>query len=441
MVILERLSSATHPQVVRVRVRSEQPNFDAPWSRTPRETEGIAVLVGPRLLVTLASAVVHAVEQPPGANQVLARIVAIDHDRDLALLEVAEPWSIEPVALAPLPAECETVVLVGLADERIDVGTARIAEVGLVRYVHSQRHLIAVTVEARQPFHAGGDAVFGKHGLVGLVMQRSNADELRGEVVPTPMIRAFLDGVEAGKPPGVQALGVDVQALKNPLMRTQRGETGVVVTRIDLEGTCDGILQPRDVLLSIDGVPIDDDGNVMLEGRALRHYAVLGTRHIGDSIELGTSAGIKQVTLRPWLPLVPHGNCEPRYLIYAGLVFQPLTRDFLATWDSWWNDAPKELLHAYYVGRRTVARREIIVLSSILEDPINLGYQHLVDESIVRIGDRAPQDFAEFVRLLDAARGDILIETSSGGLIALDSDEVRQGDLTDRASRRNLPRP
>ncbi len=418
-----------------MRVSAEDPDFDAPWARTPREREGIAVVVGRRQLVTLASVIMNAVARPVGTNQVLARIVAIDHDRDLALLEVEDPWDIEPVTLAPVPADGETVILVGVGGDRIEVGAGRVVEVGLVRYVHSQRHLLAVTVEARQPFHPGGDAVFGKQGLIGIVMQQVNTHELRAELVSTPIIRAFLDGVAAGKPPGVPALGIDVQSLNNPVMRTRYGDRGVLVTRVDHEGTCDGVVAPRDVLHAIDGVPITADGNVILDGRELRHYAVLGTRHIGDRIVLGT----RQVTLRPWLPLVPHGHSELRYLIYAGLVLQPLTRDLLMTWDAWWNDAPKELLHAYYLGRRTPQRTELVVITNILENRINVGYDHLVNESIARIGDQVPRDFAHVVDLFDAARGDVLIETGSGGLIALDSEEVRQA--TPRMVRANrIPR-
>ena len=39
--------------------------------------------------------------------------------------------------------------------------------------------------------------------------------------------------------------------------------------------------------------------------------------------------------------------------VYGGLVFQTLTRDYLTTWDKWWNKAPKEFLNYYYLGYRT----------------------------------------------------------------------------------------
>ena len=453
MVILERLPSATHPQVVRVRVSVEEPDFDAPWLRTPHEREGIAVVIGPRLLLTLASVVTDAVEpaRPVGANQVLARIAAIDHDRDLALLEVTDSasaaWDIEPVALGTLAVEGQVVVLVGASEDppRIDVGTGRIVSIGLHRYSHSMRHLLAVTLDARQPFHVGGDAVFGQSGLVGIVMQRHPDDELRGELIPAPIIRAFLEGVAARKPPGVPALGISVQSLTNPLMRAQYGDQGVLVSRVDLGSTCDGVLEPRDVLLSIGGVPIADDGSVAYEGHELRHYVVLSTTHLGDPVELGIRrAGVSSIvtaTLRPWLPLVPPArpDASVRYFVYGGLVFQPLTRDYLTTWESWFDKAPKELLHAYYMGRRTEGQLELVVMTSVLADPINAGYELYANESIIRVGERVPRDLDDLVSLIEAAHGTVTLETSSGGLLALDTQEVRQA--TPRIVRANaVPR-
>src|SRR4051812_11034790 len=100
MVIVERVPGSAVPQVLRVHVRSEDPDFDAPWSSTTYEDVGIAVVVGPRYLLTLASVVIDAVpwDKPLGKDQAIAQIKAIDHDRDLALLEVAgsisDAWGI-----------------------------------------------------------------------------------------------------------------------------------------------------------------------------------------------------------------------------------------------------------------------------------------------------------------------------------------------------------
>jgi hypothetical protein len=322
-----------------------------------------------------------------------------------------------------MPAIGDVVLLVG---ESVGHGVTK--ELGLTRYAHSQRHLICFTVDPRQPLEAGGAAVMRSGKLTGLVMQPD--DEQRVEVIPAAMIRAFLDGV--GKPPGVPALGVGFQPLTNAAMTERFGAGGIVITNVDLGGTCDGALEPRDVLLSIDGVAVDADGLVEYAGQSLRHYVLLGTKHAGDRMRLGLRRGGAlhevDVTLAPWVPLVPSAPRDraPRYLVFGGLVFQPLTRDYLTTWETWWNNAPKELLTAFYLGRRTAERHELIVLTEVLEGPLTTGYDTFVNETVVRIGDHVPRDLADLARVLDDARGTVTFEMSSGALLVCDVAAVRE---------------
>jgi hypothetical protein len=117
---------------------------------------------------------------------------------------------------------------------------------------------------------------------------------------------------------------------------------------------------------------------------------------------------------------------QPDYLVWGGLLFQPLTRDYLTTWDEWWNKGPKEFLDLYYRGRRMPDRREVVILSQIFSDEVNTGYAHLYNESIVRIGDQVPRDFIDFADTLEQAIGLVRIETSSGGVIILHADDARR---------------
>ena len=441
-IVVERVPGSAFPQVVRVHVRSQDPDFDQPWASTAYEDVGVAVVIGDRRLLCLASLVLDAVswDQPLGENQALARVAAVDHDRDLALLEVAGPlpefWGITPIELAPLPAIGEVVLLAGFSEEEPGQrqGHAVIADIGLVRYAHSQRHLLAASIEARQPYSDGGDAVLRSGKLAGLVMQRDREEPLRGDVIAPEIIRAFLAGVERGAPPGVPALGIGFQVPSNPALRAslglEDGDGGIVVTRVEHGGMCEGVLEPRDVLAAIDDVPIAEDGTVEYAGRELRHYAVLCDRTIGERVQLTVWRGgeVREVsaTLGPLAALVSRVRTgPPEYVVFAGLVLQPLSRDFLRTWESWWNNGPKEFLHAYYSGQRTAAQHEVVAITAILEDPITEGYRDFQNESIARIDGAVPRDLRAVVEILDAARGRIAIETSMNNLIVLDADEAR----------------
>src|SRR5260221_11797827 len=256
-------------------------------------------------------------------------------------------------------------------------------------------------------------------------------------MVPPPIIRAFLDGVEKGKRPEIPALGITTQNLENPLLRKQLGlngeERGVVVLHVDHGGSADGLLQPRDVITSIDGLSIANNGTVQFMNRHRTRYdAVLGYRYIGDKVKLDIKRDGKakniEVELARWMPLVPRSRYDlpPQYFVYGGFVFQRLTRDYLTTWDKWWNKAPKEFLNYYYLGYRTAEQHEVVILTQILADEINVGYGHLYNEAIAKLDGAPPRDIEDFVARLSGARRVVQITTTSGGIIMLDADDVRR---------------
>ena len=436
-----------YPEVIRVFATSQDPDFDGPWqARTPSNSTGSAVVIGPGLLLTGAHVVANAtflqVQKPSHPDKAIAKVRAVSHDCDLALLEVADPEffaDIEPAELGPMPKMSDEVSVVGypVGGEEISITEGVVSRIEVQRYSHSQRHLLAVTVDAAINAGNSGGPVFGDGKVVGIAFQKLTGVDNIGEMVPPPIIRAFLDGVDLGKRPEIPALGITTQNLENPLLRRQLGlntsERGVVVLHVDYSGSADGHLQPRDVITSIDGLPIANNGTVQYMGNYRTRYdVVLGHRYIGDRVELGIKrAGMARTVtleLKPWQPLVPRSRYDlpPAYFVYGGLVFQTLTRDYLTTWDKWWNKAPKEFLNYYYLGYRSPEQHEVVILTQILADEINVGYGHLYNEAVAKLDGQTPRDMEDFVARLSAARGVVEIETTSGGVIMLDADEVRK---------------
>lgn len=437
-----------YPEVIRVFATSQDPDFDGPWqARTPSNSTGSAVVIGPGLLLTGAHVVANAtflqVQKPSHPDKAIASVRAVSHDCDLALLEVVEPADfladIEPAELGPMPRLRDEVAVVGypVGGEEISITEGVVSRIEVQRYSHSQRHLLAVTVDAAINAGNSGGPVFGDGKVVGIAFQKLTGVDNIGEMVPPPIIRAFLDGVEKGKRSDIPALGITTQNLENPLLRRQLGlnasERGVVVLHVDYSGSADGVLQPRDVITAIDGLPIANNGTVQYMGHYRTRYdVVLGHRYIGDRIKLeikrGGLARSLELDLKQWQPLVPRSRYDmpPQYFLYGGLVFQTLTRDYLTTWDKWWNKAPKEFLNYYYLGYRTPEQHEIVILTQILADEINVGYGHLYNEAVAKLDGVVPRDMEDFVERLSSARGVVEIETTSGGLIILDSEEVRK---------------
>src|SRR5262249_10547304 len=333
-----------YPAVIRVFATSQDPDFDGPWqARTPTSSTGSAVVIGPGLLLTGAHVVANAtflqVQKPSQPDKAIARVRAVSHDSDLALLEVVEPADflsdVQPAELGPMPQLRDQVAVVGypVGGEEISNTEGVVSRIEVQRYSHSQRHLLAVTVDAAINAGNSGGPVFGNNKVVGIAFQKLTGVDNIGEMVPPPIIRAFLDGVGAGKRPEIPALGITTQNLENSLLRRQLGlvdpARGLAVLHVDYGGSAEGVLEPRDVITAIEGLPTPNNGTVQPMGHPRPRYdVVLGHRYIGDRIELrikrNGAARTIALALKPWMPLVPRSRYDqpPAYFVYGGLVFQ-----------------------------------------------------------------------------------------------------------------------
>lgn len=446
----------TYPQVIRVFATSQDPDFDSPWQAlSPSSSTGSAVVIEGGWVLTGAHVVANAtflqIQKPSHPDKAIARVRAVSHDCDLALLEVLEPRDfladIEPAPLGEMPVLRQKVHVVGypVGGEEISITEGVVSRIEVQRYSHSQRNLLAVTVDAAINAGNSGGPVFydvgededtSKAAVAGIAFQKMTGVDNIGEMVPPPIIAAFVAGVRNGREPELPALGVTTQNLENPLLRARlglaKGQSGVMVIQIDEGGSAWSHLQVRDVILAIDGLTIANNGTVQYGGRHRTRYDVaLVGKYVGDAIRLqvfraGEILDI-DIPLRRWMPLVPRSRYDrpAPYFVYAGLVFQSLTRDYLTTWDKWWNKAPKEFLHYYYSGHRTDSLHELVVLTQVLADEINVGYGSAYDKAVATVNGKPPRDLAELVQLIEAAQGVVEIVLTSGAIIALDTEEVK----------------
>src|SRR5690606_15660598 len=142
------------------------------------------------------------------------------------------------------------------------------------------------------------------------------------------------------------------------LPREEQG--GVLITRTTYGGSAWDVLEPGDVLLEIDGVPVAADGTVPLRDSELIDFsAVPARRFVGDRITVNVwrkGAELRRdLILRPPQYFVAEDryDVKPTFYIFGGLVFVPLTRDYLKTWDDpWCQNAPRDLMALYENGVR-----------------------------------------------------------------------------------------
>ncbi len=424
--------------VVRIFATTQNPDYDAPWqAHTPASSTGSGVTLDEEHVLTGAHVVANAtflqVQKVSDPNKYVARVVGICHDADLALLRIEdERFAKQQYAaaeLGELPSLRDRVSVVGfpVGGEEVSVTEGVVSRIEVQRYSHSQRHLLAVTVDAAINEGNSGGPVFHEGKVVGIAFQTLRDAEAIGEMVPVSLIKRFLRGIETGRAPEIPSLSLRSQSLENPMLKRASDltptQTGVLVRRIEYGGTAYGVLRQGDVLLRIGGYKIEDNGTIRYEDRIRTRYdVVMGDHYIGDELPVRIVREGKELDLtlilrgKQYLVERSQYEEEPRYFVYGGLVFQPLSRNYLETWNRWWDKAPPEFLSHYYTGVRSEDQREIVVLTQILADDLTVGYEDHSNEAVLSVNGVKPRDMADFVQRIESA-GDacerLLFETQA----------------------------
>lgn len=410
--------------VVKIFNTRQRPGWTVPWQDQPVESstgsgavistrfgkgcsEQRAVLTAAHVVADSRYLQVQRTNDRFGGEKFRARIAAVCHETDLALLLVEEPHALEAmqpleVGLAnELPRVFDKVRVVGypVGGDACSVTEGVVSRVEVQEYSHSLRAGLALTVDAAiNSGNSGGPVVDAATArVIGVAFQKMVARgvELQGHAVPAPLIQRFLQDVsnehkinsEDTSPLSLQmpSLGCDYQSLEPVALRTSLGlesSVGILVSRLHSVGGAKAqkelALCPGDVLLAFNGHELDELGFCELLGRRLHFAAARDLCRIGASVPLqiwrdGKDQLVHHV-LQPARHLVPRGQYDvrPRYFVVGGLVFQPLSHEYLQGWNA--NERPAHLQDLFQGGHMTPERNEAVMLAQVLADEINAGY-------------------------------------------------------------------
>jgi hypothetical protein len=237
--------------------------------------------------------------------------------------------------------------------------------------------------------------------VVGVAFQGFRGDVAQnvGYMIPTPVIRRFLKDVEDGKYDHYVDIAVRWMPLENPAMRKYLNRPndgrGVVVTDVFSEGSSDGYLQKGDVLLSIDGHAIESDGSVRLEGKPVQLEEIVERKFAGEEVRLEVWREGKAETVQ--VPLKPADMFSmyeilyeppPRYVLYGGLVFQPLTANLMAVMAGGADLRLKQKYTMFATDQMYRETPEPVILSAVLPDSSNVYLRGLAGQVVREINGR-----------------------------------------------------
>ena len=423
--------------LVRITTTTQTPDYAEPW-KPGKISRGVGtgfVIAGNRIMTNahvVSNARLILLERENDPKQYPATIVHIGHDCDLAII-VPEDKSFfngsKPLQFDNIPQLHSTVLTIGypIGGERLSITRGVVSRIEFVLYSHSglDSHLAIQIDAAINPGNSGGPVIQDGR-VIGVAFQSYNSIQAQnvGYIIPAPVIQRFLEDTRDGHYDGYVELMLSTMNLLNPDYRSYLNlpdnNRGILVVKTFWDGVTPHPLHKGDLLMAIDGYPISSKGTILIGGEQLKMEEVVERKFHGDTVELdiirdGTP---QKVTLTlagaDHLRIYGHHYDEkPQYLIFAGLVFQPLDRNLLTAHDL----RSPEILHEYkaYIDEELFLKRpELIVLTRILMDSVNSGVKGLQNSIVERVNGKTITTLRDMDLALKADVPYYVIELANG---------------------------
>ncbi len=397
-----------------VMVRSVQQEFDyiTPWKQT-EVVHGIGsgFVIGGRKILTNAHNASNykyvEVRKEYEARRYPAEVAFIGHDCDLAILTVDDDSffnDMVPLELGPLPKVNSTVQTYGfpVGGRRISVTEGVVSRIQMDVYSHTRAdsHLVVQTDAAINPGNSGGP-VLQNGKVVGVAFQGLREAENIGYLIPTTVIEHFLTDIEDGRYDGFGSVGFAFfpglhSRSYADYLKVPPEQQGIVILNTLMHSSVENVLQAGDVITRIDDFDIDNDGMIEIYGLRLHMAEAIERKQMGENVELTfyRSGKLNKTTAvvalnKPILPYRRQYDADPRYEVFAGLTFVPVSRNFLESWGrTWITDIPYYLRYLFSDSEQLNTdrdRKEYVVLSGILPDEVNSysgGFRSKVVETV-----------------------------------------------------------
>jgi S1-C subfamily serine protease len=436
--------------VVKIFVTTNTMDYYRPWQSKGSSISGGsgAIIIGNKILTNahvVSDATFIQVKKHNDSKKFTARLVAIGHDCDLALLEVNDKDffdGVVPLDFGDLPNLQDTVTVLGYPQggDKLSITEGVVSRIELTSYSQSARKLLAVQIDAAiNPGNSGGPVI--KNGkIIGVAMQRLQSGQNIGYMIPVPIIWHFFEDFEDGNYDGFPMLGVDYNNTDNSALRKSYAikakQGGVIVTNTLPFSSSENVLIEGDVILKVDDIKIGQDGTFKFRSNERLAMPYLITKkQVGDLIKLKIIRNSQEkdieVELKSFISLVPHPHHfkNPPYYIHGGLVFTVLSADLLKSWgNNWFQKAPNDLLY-YLLGKGRMNKERVlnkVVLLRVLADDINIGYHNYGPEIVETVNGFRVDSFDDFVsKIINAKSSEYtVIDTTNNAHIILSNKGI-----------------
>jgi S1-C subfamily serine protease len=394
-----------------LRVNSTQQSWSPgqPWEKNPPSLRhALAAIVGPQQVLTTSELVADATflefETPDGNHLAQAKVIAVDYEANLALLgPVSESEGkllfqhTTPLAIAPPSKIGDSVEILQIEDNGHPLITAgSLQSIDVTSNFLPGHEFLTYFVKASMQSAASSYSlpVLSSDTLAGILTSYDSDDQLC-HVVPVEIIQHFLKGSALSPYPGFPSIGISITRTEDPSFREwlklSPEQGGLYVRQVRKDGAAARAgIQVGDVILTVDGYPIDRRGYYEHPhyGRLFWGHLVRGSKSTGDTLALELLRDGKALRVSATLTredvtarLIPAYQFDqaPNYLVKGGLIFQELSRTLLESFgENWRSRAPLNFLDALENPEKYEGKVDrIIFLSAAIPTPATVGYENL----------------------------------------------------------------
>lgn len=428
--------------IVKIYTVANQPNYQEPWNSSSAQFSGSGSIIEGNKVLTNAHVIANStfleVKRYGQTKRYGAKVEAVSHDADLAVLSLEDQAFFEgaiPLALGDLPTTQEEVVVYGFptGGDTLSVTKGVVSRIEHQSYAHSSEYMLSVQIDAAiNPGNSGGPVIHnGK--ISGVVMQGLRGADNIGYMVPTPTVKHFFEDMEDGQYDGFPDIGIIVQDMENPSSRKKfkltEEQTGVLAYKVLFNSPAKNSINPGDIITGIDGHKIANDGTVEFRPKEYTSFGYYIDKHqIGDILKIDLIRNSQPMTVEFkltttskdfWLVQREQYDKFPRYFIYGGFVFTPVTKNYVNSGMSFFSSASdlNKLLDEY----PSKEKKEAVVLAQVLASKNNKGYHNLFDWVVEKVNGKTFNDFDEFYAIFKSADQEfITLENADGYKVIID---------------------
>lgn len=451
------VAAAGEQPVVEVLVSFQEYNATLPWQRElSKDRRGFGLMLNDAMIITTESLVRNQtlieIRRPRSGRKETARLIQADPQIDLALLVLDTATTIQPADLPPATTPDATTTTASILQitegGEPQEGNGRIVQWKVDELPNAPYSVLLGSILTDLNIDGPGAPVYIGNRLAGITL-RYHGGSRTALMLPAMFIRQFIEDVQSPPYRGFATAGIAWQPLiddsKRAYFGLPRTETGGIQVLGVLPGANgENPLQPNDIILAINATPIDAQGyyDDPVWGRLAFPQLIKGQHRPGEHIEVkrirDQEVKTEAVVLTRLedesllIPENPEGHPEA-YLVDGGFVIRELTGRMLKAPGKQWAMRTDPRLAHLYLARQTDAQspgERVVILDSVLPDPINIGYQHLRDEVIETVNGTAVANLRDVLAAVDREGGIHRLGLLGSGVeIALDPaslDEANQ---------------